>query len=118
MTIGENIRRYRKEQGLSEEEFAIKLRTGIATVHKLEQNELHPDTNMVLKISTVLDVPASDFMETGSEESDLGIDEEIRSLVETIGLRRAKLILRQAKDFTEEDYLHVMKMLYEIKYKN
>jgi transcriptional regulator with XRE-family HTH domain len=114
-TIGENIKMYREQRKMSQQELALKVRVGTATIQKYESGEQIPDTQTILKLSTALDVPASELMEQEVSNSS-GIDTEIEYLVKEIGVKRAKLILRKAKEFSEEDFLRVMQMLYEIKY--
>lgn len=58
-TIGENIRSIREERGLSLEELATKTRVGKDTIEKYEAGEKVPTNQTILKLSTVLDVPAS-----------------------------------------------------------
>ncbi|WP_044747387.1 helix-turn-helix domain-containing protein [Bacillus alveayuensis] len=114
-TIGENIKKYREQRKMSQQELALKVRVGTATIQKYESGEQIPDTQTILKLSTALDVPASELMEQEVSNSS-GIDPEIEYLIKEIGIKRAKLILRKAKEFSEEDFLRVMQMLYEIKY--
>jgi transcriptional regulator with XRE-family HTH domain len=114
-TIGQNIKKYREQRKMSQQELALKVRVGTATIQKYESGEQIPDTQTILKLSTALDVPASELMEQEVSNSS-GIDPEIDYLIKEIGVKRAKLILRKAKEFSEEDFLHVMQMLYEIKY--
>ncbi|PLR79381.1 transcriptional regulator [Bacillus sp. V3-13] len=115
--IGENIRTCRERLNLSQKELAIKVRVGTATIEKYEAGEQLPDIQTILKISTALDVPASELLEKAYQTNPSGIDHEIEQLVKEIGTKKAKLILRKAKEFTEDDFLRVMQMLYEIKYK-
>jgi transcriptional regulator with XRE-family HTH domain len=114
-TIGQNIKKYREQRKMSQQELALKVRVGTATIQKYESGEQIPDTQTILKLSTALDVPASELMEQEVSNSS-GLDPEIEYLIKEIGIKRAKLILRKAKEFSEEDFLRVMQMLYEIKY--
>jgi transcriptional regulator with XRE-family HTH domain len=114
-TIAQNIKKYREQRKMSQQELALKVRVGTATIQKYESGEQIPDTQTILKLSTALDIPASELMEQEMSTSS-GIDPEIEYLVKEIGVKRAKLILRKAKEFSEEDFLRVMQMLYEIKY--
>lgn len=115
-SIGENIKVYREQRNMTKQELALKVRVGTGTIEKYENGEQTPDVQTILKISTVLDIPASELMEQENTESTFGIDSEIESLIKEIGIKRSKLILRKAKEFSEEDFLRVMQMLYEIKY--
>ncbi|WP_223701522.1 helix-turn-helix domain-containing protein [Sutcliffiella deserti] len=115
--IGENIRLYREQAKLTTNELAIKLRVGSATIEKYESGQQVPDVQTVLKISTVLDIPASELLESVTPTNNQGIDYELEQLIQEVGIKRSKLILRKAKEFTDEDILNVMQLLYEKKYK-
>jgi transcriptional regulator with XRE-family HTH domain len=115
--FGQNLKLLREERNISQEELAMRARLGRRTIEKYESGSQIPDTQTILKLSTVLDVPASEMLEKESLESHpQGIDQEIEQLISEIGTKKAKLILRKAKEFSEEDFLRVMQMLYEIKY--
>lgn len=115
--IGENIRFYRERAKLTAAELALKIRVGTGTIEKYEEGHQKPDMQTILKISTVLDVPASELLESVTSASNsTGLDPELEQLIEEVGVKRAKLILRKAKEYTEEDFLNVMQVLYEKKY--
>lgn len=115
--VGENIRQYRERAKLTQSELSLKLRVGTATIEKYESGQQIPDMQTILKISTVLDVPASELLESISPINSHGIDHELQQLIEEIGVKRAKLILRKAKEYSDEDFLNVMQILFEKKYK-
>ncbi|WP_456273514.1 helix-turn-helix domain-containing protein [Bacillus sp. AK031] len=115
--FGQNLKLLREERNISQEELAMRARLGKKTIEKYESGTQIPDTQTILKLSTVLDVPASEMLEKElMENHSQGIDQEIEQLISEIGTKKAKLILRKAKEFSEEDFLRVMQMLYEIKY--
>jgi len=60
--IGQNIKNCRMRKGMSQEELALKSRVGAQTIERYENGEQVPNLQTVLKISTVLDVPASELM--------------------------------------------------------
>lgn len=62
-TIGQNIKRFREELEMSQQELAVKIRVGTATIDKYESGIQTPDTQTILKISTVLDIPVSELMQ-------------------------------------------------------
>ncbi|WP_080844283.1 helix-turn-helix domain-containing protein [Cytobacillus gottheilii] len=115
-SLSENLKLARQRANLTEAELAMRIRVGTATIEKYEKGEQVPDTNTILKISTVLDIPASELLEQDLHAEHNGIDKEIEQLVQEIGTKKAKLILRKAKEFSEEDFLRVMQMLFEVKY--
>jgi len=48
---------------MSQEELAQKVRVGIHTIEKYESGEQIPSTQTLLKLSTVLDLPATELLE-------------------------------------------------------
>lgn len=48
---------------MSQEELAQKVRVGIQTIEKYESGEQVPSTQTLLKLSTVLDLPAAELLE-------------------------------------------------------
>ncbi|MCK1994252.1 helix-turn-helix transcriptional regulator [Peribacillus muralis] len=110
--IANIIRQYREEHNLTQQELALKLRIGTKKIEKYESGESVPDTQAILRLSTVLDIPASEFLNDGPVGNAAGVDEDIKRLIEEIGTKKAELILRAAKDFSEEQILKVMHTLY------
>ncbi|UOQ46066.1 helix-turn-helix domain-containing protein [Halobacillus salinarum] len=110
MSIGENIRKYRTMKNFSLEDLALKARIGVHRLESYEKDEVEPELDTILKISTVLDIPASELMEF--EKEDHQIDKELEDLIFAIGIKRSKLILKKAKDFSERDVLKAMNLLY------
>ncbi|MFC7785609.1 MULTISPECIES: helix-turn-helix domain-containing protein [unclassified Rossellomorea] len=115
--FGENLRRVREERKLSQQELALRARLGTKTIEKYESDLQIPDTQTILKLSTVLDIPASELLEREvKDHHPTGVDVEMEQLIKELGPKRTKLILRKAKEFSEDDFLRVMQMLYELKY--
>jgi transcriptional regulator with XRE-family HTH domain len=61
--IGKNIKEYRERKGISQQELALKIRVGNGTIEKYETGTSIPTLQTILKISTVLDVPAAELMD-------------------------------------------------------
>ncbi|WP_374054738.1 helix-turn-helix domain-containing protein [Rossellomorea sp. FM04394] len=115
--FGENLKRVREERKLSQQELALRARLGTKTIEKYESDLQIPDTQTILKLSTVLDIPASELLEREvKDHHPTGVDAEMEQLIKELGPKRTKLILRKAKEFSEDDFLRVMQMLYELKY--
>ncbi len=57
--LSENIKRYRKAMGLSQEELAIKLNVVRQTVSKWERGLSVPDSDLLISLSEALDTPVS-----------------------------------------------------------
>jgi transcriptional regulator with XRE-family HTH domain len=58
-SIGQTIKVNRELHHMTQEELAQKVRVGINTIEKYETGEQIPSTQTILKLSTVLDIPAS-----------------------------------------------------------
>jgi transcriptional regulator with XRE-family HTH domain len=61
-TIGQTIKNAREMLNMSQEELAQKVRVGITTIEKYESGEQIPSTQTLLKLSTVLDLPATELL--------------------------------------------------------
>ncbi|GIN88642.1 transcriptional regulator [Heyndrickxia sporothermodurans] len=58
-SFAQNLKFYREQHNLTQEELAVKARLGTKIIEKYESGEQVPNTQTILKLSTVLDVPAS-----------------------------------------------------------
>ena len=96
--IGENIKRARLKQGVSQEEIAVRLHVVRQTVSKWENGRSVPDAEMLIQIADFLDVPVNQLL--GVEPK----NESIQSLADELDRLNAELaqknkredILRQA----------------------
>ncbi|MFR7908768.1 MAG: helix-turn-helix domain-containing protein [Oscillospiraceae bacterium] len=59
MNIGENIKKYRKEKGLTQKELADKIGKGFSTVQKYELNISQPPIDVLNRIADTLDINVS-----------------------------------------------------------
>lgn len=111
--IGKLIKTYREKKNLTQQELAVKARLGIKSIEKYESGEQIPDTQTALKISTVLDLPASELLEHEYTVRH-AIDQEIIQLITALGHEKTKMILRKFKELNAEDYTYIMKKMYEL----
>ena len=83
--INDNIRKYRKEKGLSQEEMAVRLHVVRQTVSKWENGLSVPDAEVLIKIAQLLDVPVSKLLGIEVEQSDTdNLTEELARLNELL----------------------------------
>ncbi|QCJ43937.1 helix-turn-helix transcriptional regulator [Bacillus sp. S3] len=61
-SIGQTIKTCRETLHMTQEELAQKVRVGTHTIEKYESGEQIPSTQTILKLSTVLDIPASELL--------------------------------------------------------
>ncbi|MDQ1144532.1 transcriptional regulator with XRE-family HTH domain [Bacillus sp. SORGH_AS 510] len=67
-TIGHTIKTYRERLNMSQEELAQKVRVGTQTIENYESGEQIPSNQTILKLSTVLDIPASELLAHNNEK--------------------------------------------------
>ncbi|MEH7096739.1 helix-turn-helix transcriptional regulator [Neobacillus vireti] len=61
--IGQAIKMGREMHNMTQEELAQKIRVGTQTIAKYESGEQIPSNQTILKLSTVLDIPASELFQ-------------------------------------------------------
>ncbi len=59
--VGSNIKFIREQKGMTLEELAFKARVGKQTIMNYEAGSRIPDNQTILKLSTILDVPADNL---------------------------------------------------------
>ena len=109
--IGKKLRQYREDHNLTQQELALKLRIGTRKIEMYESGEAIPDTQTILRLSTVLDIPASEFIKRNPGIAE--VDEEIEDIVKEIGPETAKMLLRTAKDVSASKIMEALKSVYK-----
>lgn len=75
--VGANIRRFRKERGLSQESLALNAELDLRYLGGIERGEHNPTVDLLGRIAAVLDVHPSVFFDEA--EGDEGQDSESNS---------------------------------------
>lgn len=88
--LNENIKASRKSKGLSQEELAIKLNVVRQTISKWEQGLSVPDSDMLISISEVLEIPVSTLLGETVIESKVDDIKAISGKLEIINLQLAQ----------------------------
>lgn len=88
--LNENIKISRKSKGLSQDELAIKLNVVRQTISKWERGLSVPDSEMLISLSEILDVPVNKLLGENIEESKADDLEVISQKLEVINLQLAK----------------------------
>lgn len=91
--LGDNIQKYRKKKGWSQEELAVRLNVVRQTVSKWERGVSVPDADILLQLAELLDVPVSTLL--GIEEKNLRADALAKEL-ETLNAELASHKRRDA----------------------
>lgn len=76
-SIGLKIKTYREQLKMTQEELAQKVRVGTQTIEKYESGEQIPSTQTLLKLSTVLDIPASELLDHENQANDTLMNQQI-----------------------------------------
>ncbi|PLS03996.1 XRE family transcriptional regulator [Neobacillus cucumis] len=63
-SMGQTIKMYREMLNMTQEELAQKVRVGAQTIAKYESGEQIPSNQTILKLSTVLDIPAQELFQS------------------------------------------------------
>lgn len=90
--LSENIRSFRMAKGLSQEEFAVRLNVVRQTVSKWERGLSVPDSEMLVAVSDVLEVPVSTLLGETVAGSDAGPEEnDLKTLAEKLEVLNLQL---------------------------
>jgi len=65
LTLSTNIKRLRKEQGISQEKLALKANIDRSYMSELERQIANPSIEALLKIANALEVATSELLKTG-----------------------------------------------------
>lgn len=83
MDLGENIKKYRKQKGLTQKDLASKVGVTASTITKYEKGDLEPSLDTIKKIANVLDVPMAtiigDNLEIGFQAHIKGYADDVDS---------------------------------------
>lgn len=88
--LNENIKAIRKAKGLSQQELAVKLNIVRQTVSKWEQGRSVPDSDMLISLSEVLEIPVSTLLGETVIETEVDGLKAISEKLEVINLQLAQ----------------------------
>lgn len=89
--LQENIKNFRKERGLTQEELAIRVNVVRQTVSKWEKGQSVPDADLLQKISEVLEVSVSQLLGQEKEmEHRNEIAEQLSRINEQLAIRNRR----------------------------
>ena len=88
--LNENIKAIRKSKGLSQEELSIKLNVVRQTVSKWERGLSVPDSEMLIQISEVFEIPVSKLLGENIKEIETDSIKAIAEKLEIINLQLAR----------------------------
>ncbi len=88
--LSENIKNSRKSKGLSQDELAIKLNVVRQTISKWERGLSVPDSEMLVALSEVFEIPVSTLLGENIEEDKVDDLKVISEKLEVINLQLAK----------------------------
>lgn len=100
MTIGSNIKRYRKLKGLTQKELANKVGLSIVTIQKYETGKREPKNIIIKNIADALNISSVDLYK---ENKDINFEESIKyKNIETISMDTNIDLIAMIKKFREE----------------
>lgn len=89
--LGDNIKKYRKEKGYTQEELSSMLHVVRQTLSKWENNVSVPDAEALIRISKALDVPVSILLDLPQEEPTADLAGELARVNEELAERNGQL---------------------------
>ena len=89
--LGDNIKKYRRERGYTQEELSAKLHVVRQTLSKWENNASVPDAEVLIRISRALDVPVGVLLDLTPEEETVDLTDELARVNEELAERNQQL---------------------------
>lgn len=103
VAIGNNIRKCRRESGLTQEEVAERLGVTPDYVSKVENAQKHPSLKLLDKLATLYNMEMSEFITGVNPEHDNYGMPEFFDIVRDFEPETKVLLLKTAQTFTEVD---------------
>lgn len=91
-TIGQNIRKIRKAQGLSQEELAEKIKISTTHMSHIETGNTKLSLPVLVDIATVLGVKTVDLLKTEKVDMTTGVIQDVAQLLDGCSVQEAKVI--------------------------
>lgn len=107
MTLGKNIRKYRKEAGLTQIELAKRMRVIQPNIARWETDGITPSIETLKKLSKILDVSVDSLLFTEKEKKKLKVGD--RELIEK---------LNEIDQLSPEDRTMIVNMIDTLKLKS
>ena len=89
--LGDNIKKYRRERGYTQEELSAELHVVRQTLSKWENNVSVPDAEVLIRISRALDVPVGVLLDLTPEEETVDLTDELARVNEELAERNQQL---------------------------
>lgn len=119
--LNENIKYFRKEKGISQEEMAVKLNVVRQTVSKWENGLSVPDADILIQMAGLLYVSISRLLGIEADSSDdLDLSDELERLNEQLAKKnkREKLVMQAGKKIGAILFLSIAAMLVALSLEN
>ena len=101
--LKDNLKTFRKNEGLSQEELSVKLNVVRQTVSKWEQGLSVPDAEMLISISEVFDTPVSTILGENIDEQEKNDLKVISEKLEVINEQLSKKQKQKRNIFVNAD---------------
>lgn len=112
--MGEVIRKYRKEAGLTQAELAEQIDVKRNTVVAWESGKSRPEMETLLKVSHLLSIPITELFHVGSEDSGMpAAERRLLRLYQEMDEKDQRILLSLAKSMIDEAEMEKARMLEE-----
>lgn len=92
-TVGERIRNYRLDKGITQEELAFRVNTSSAYISNIENAKKRPSLNKLIEISEVLGVTVNDLIYPHTENGSFTESSELSRMIALFPSDKQKVIL-------------------------
>lgn len=117
--IGENIKRIRKQKGITQETLAERMHVSAAAVSKWERNEALPDISMLLPLASYFDISTDELLGLDAAKTEERIREIINEKKRLSALGKAHeafdLIMRAYQEFPN-DWRIIEEYMWKLNY--
>ena len=95
--IGQNIRKIRKAQGLSQEELAEKINISTTHMSHIETGNTKLSLPVLVELAKVLEVRTDDLLNTETARTTTDTQKDVAELLEGCSFQEAKVIMEVVK---------------------
>lgn len=88
--FGENLKKLRKQKGLSQEDLAARLHVARQTISKWEKNSSVPDADILIRLAEILEVSVSELLDIKTESESSNAAEQLSVIKEQLAARERR----------------------------
>lgn len=100
--LGKNLKLWRKQRKMSQENLAFSTEISVHTISAFERGINFPRSNTIEKLSKVLNIPQADFYNFTEKTEKQDMIKEIVGILNILKDEELKMILKQVSSFVDK----------------